>query len=261
MRDVRILTTSVLPIGADEAASLIASWAEDGVGRAVCAANVHMVMEAWDDPAFAAMLNSADLVVCDGRPLVWACRLEGVRDVCHARGYDLVAAVCGRAARRRLRVGLYGGQPHVVQRARERLLAQHPGLAIVYCWSPPYRDLTAAEHDAVMASIAEAGVQILLVGLGCPKQEKWMVARRDELSCVALGVGAVFDMLAGTLRVAPRWMQVVGLEWLFRLLVEPRRLWRRYARHNGRFLVLLALRQARRLRLWRGRSPLGRFGA
>ncbi len=255
MRDVTVLTTSVLPIGADEAASVVASWAQDGVGRAVCAANVHMVMEAWDDPGFAAVLNSADLAVCDGRPLVWACRLDGVRDACHTRGYCLVAEVCARAARRHLKVGLYGGQPHVAELARRRLLAQHPGLEIVYCWSPPYRELTAAEHAAAMAAITEAGVQILLVGLGCPKQERWMLAHRDELPCVAVGVGAVFDMLAGTLRVAPRWMQVMGLEWVFRLLIEPRRLWRRYAHHNGRFLVLLAARRACRATGWRRRSP------
>jgi N-acetylglucosaminyldiphosphoundecaprenol N-acetyl-beta-D-mannosaminyltransferase len=248
MRDVTVLTTNVLPIGAPEAASVISSWAADGAGRAVCLANVHMVMEAWDDPGFAAVLNSADLAVCDGRPLVWACRLAGVREACPSRGYDLVAEVCGRAARRRLKVGLYGGRPRALELARRRLLTEHPGLEVVYAWSPPFRELGPAEDDAAMAAIAEAGVQILLVGLGCPKQERWMLAHRDRLPCVALGVGAVFDMLAGTLKVAPRWMQAAGLEWVFRLCVEPRRLWRRYARHNGRFLVLLARQQARRLR-------------
>lgn len=247
MREVSILRTRVLPIDVQEAASVIASWAVDGVGRVVCAANVHMAMEAWDDSRFGALLSSADLVVCDGRPLVWACRLEGVSDACHSRGFDLVDAVCARAARRRLKVGLYGGTSQVADSVKRRLVTMYPALDIVYCWSPPFRELSESEDSTVMTAIESAGVQVLLVGLGCPKQERWMLTHRERMSCVALGVGAVFDMLAGTTPIAPRWMQIAGLEWVFRLFVEPRRLWRRYARHNGRFVLLLLSRQVRRL--------------
>ena len=237
-----IVTTKVLPIGVEEAASVSATWAEDGIGRVVCAANVHMVMEAWDDPDFAATLAGADLVVCDGRPLVWASDLLGMRDAEQARGFDLMQAVCARAARRGLRVGLYGAAPAVLHEVRRRLLAAHPGLDVVYAVSPPFRPLTAGEDQAVLADIVVAGVQVLFVSLGCPKQERWMLARRDRLGCVMLGVGAAFDMLAGELSIAPRWAQRLGLEWVLRLVSEPRRLWKRYARHNGRF-VWLVLRQ------------------
>lgn len=237
-----IVTTRVLPIGVDEAASVAATWAEDGAGRVVCAANVHMVMQAWDDPPFAAALAGADLVVCDGRPLVWASALLGMGDAEQTRGFDLMEAVCARAARRGLRVGLYGAAPAVLDEVHRRLLAAHPGLEVVYAVSPPFRPLTAGGDQAVLADIVAAGVHVLFVSLGCPKQERWMLERRDRLGCVMLGVGAAFDMLAGELSVAPRWAQRLGLEWVFRLVSEPRRLWKRYARHNGRF-VWLVLRQ------------------
>ena len=246
MREVKVLTTKVLPVGVDEAGSVVAAWAADSVGRVVCAANVHMVMEAWDDAAFAEVLNTADLAVCDGRPLTWACRLQGVRDARHARGLDLMTEVSARAARHHLRVGLYGGEPLVTEAVKRHLLALNPGLDVAYCWSPPFRELTAAEDDAVVEAIAAAGVQVLFVSLGCPKQERWMLAHRGRMTCVALGVGAAFDMLAGTLKVAPRWMQVTGLEWVFRLTREPGRLWRRYARHNARFVIRVVQQSLRK---------------
>lgn len=251
VRPVEVLTTRVLPVGVDEAGSVVASWAADGVGRVVCAANVQMVMEAWDDPGFATALATADLAVCDGRPLVWACRLQGVGGARQTRGFDLMMAVCALAARRGLKVGLYGGAPAVTDEVRRRLLERFPGIDLAYCWSSPFRPLTADEDDEAVRAIAAAGVQLLFVSLGCPKQERWMLEHRERLDCVAFGIGAAFDMLAGSVRVAPRWMQRLGLEWFFRFVEEPRRLWRRYARHNGRFVVL-ALRQGIRERRRRG---------
>jgi len=239
--DTAVLTTRVLPVGVEEAAGVVAAWAADGRGRVVCAANVHMVMEAWDAPSFAATLAGADLVVCDGRPLVWSCRLQGVRDARQTRGLDLMLAVCGLAARRGLKVGLYGGEAAVAGEVRHRLVARFPGLDVSYCWSPPFRPLSAREDDDAVVAITAAGVQILLVVLGCPKQELWMMEHRERLACVMLGVGAAFDMVAGVVGVAPPWMQRAGLEWVFRLVREPRRLWRRYTRHNGRFVVLALL--------------------
>jgi N-acetylglucosaminyldiphosphoundecaprenol N-acetyl-beta-D-mannosaminyltransferase len=243
---VNVLTTPVLPVAATEAAVAAATWAADGVGRVVCAANVHMVMEAWDDAGFAELLAAADLVVCDGRPLVWTCRLQGVAGARQARGLDVMQAVCERAARRGLRVGLYGAAPGTLEQVRAALVEAHSGLDIVYAVSPPFRPLTAPEDEAVLAEITATGVQVLFVGLGCPKQEHWMMARRGRLGCVMLGVGAAFDMLAGEQPVAPRWVQRLGMEWVLRLACEPRRLWRRYALHNGRFVLLVARQLLRR---------------
>lgn len=239
IREVDILTTRVLPIGVEKSGSVIAAWAAEGGGRAVCAANVHMVMEAWDRPDFAAVLGSADLTVCDGRPLVWACRFAGVRGARQARGLDLLLEASCLAAKRSLAVGLYGAEPHVSEGVKRRLQALYPSLDVRYCWSPPFRELSSEEDDAVVEAIVAAGVQILFVSLGCPKQERWMLAHRERLGCVALGVGAAFDMLSGNLKVAPRWMQALGLEWVFRLVNEPQRLWRRYAKHNARFVYLV----------------------
>jgi len=257
IRPVMVLTTRVLPVAVEEAGSVVAAWASEARGRAVCAANVHMVMEAWDDAGFSRALNGADLTVCDGRPVVWACLLEGVGGARQTRGSDLMDDVCRRAARRGLRVGLYGSAPDVLGTVRRRLLARHPGLQVSYCCAPPFRELSAAEDEAVMQAIADAGVQVLFVSLGCPKQERWMFAHRERMACVALGVGAAFDMVAGVVVVAPRWAQVLGLEWAFRLVAEPRRLWRRYALHNGRFVVLVAREWLARRRRARG-APHGR---
>lgn len=245
---VRLLATDLAPLPVDEVAAAVAAWAAAGESRVVCCANVHMLMEAWDDPGFAAVLDEADLVVCDGRPLVWACRLLGRRDAAQARGLDVLHAACSVAARRGLRVGLYGGRPQVTAAVRARLEATHRGLVVAAALSPPFRELTPREEAADLAALREAGVQVLFVSLGCPRQERWMLAHREDLPTVQVGVGAAFDMLAGALPVAPRWAQRLGLEWLLRLASEPRRLWRRYARHNWRF-VREAARQVTRQRL------------
>ena len=233
---LRLLAVEVAPLAVDEVAAAVAAWSAAGEARVVCCANVHMAMEAWDDPGFAALLDDADLVVCDGRPLVWVCRLLGRRDAAHARGLDVLQACCALAARRGLRVGLYGGRPEVLAAVRSRLEGSHRGLVVAAAISPPFRDLSPAEEAADLAALREAGVQVLFVSLGCPRQERWMLAHRDALPAVQVGVGAAFDMLAGALPVAPRWVQRLGLEWLVRLASEPRRLWRRYARHNWRFV-------------------------
>jgi len=242
-----VLTIRVRPVDAGEAAGLVLAWAEtetpwaaEGRGRVVCAANVHMVMEAWDDPGFAHALAGADLVVCDGRPLVWYCRAAGLGAARQARGLDVMLAACAAAERSGIRVGLYGGTSDALQLVRRRLAEAYPELDIVYSYSPPFRTLTQAEDDAVTAAVAKAGVQILFVALGCPKQERWMLVHRERVAAVMLGVGAAVDFVAGSVPSAPRWMQVAGLEWAFRLAHEPRRLWRRYARSNLRFVLLAA---------------------
>lgn len=154
-------------------------------------------------------------------------------------------AVCERAARDGLSVGLYGATPDVNLEVRRRLVERFPSLDIRYSWSPPFRDLTPEEDDGVVQAVVASEAEVLFVSLGCPRQERWMYAHRDRVPCVMLGVGAAFDMIAGRLAVAPRWMQRAGLEWAFRLVSEPTRLWRRYAQHNIRFVALVLLQRAR----------------
>jgi N-acetylglucosaminyldiphosphoundecaprenol N-acetyl-beta-D-mannosaminyltransferase len=234
------------------ATRLIAGWAarrHDGYprppARVVCAANVHMTMEAYDDPTFAAVVEEADCVLPDGMPLVWALRLLGVDGARRVRmAPDLVLHLLHHAARNGLRVGLYGGTEETLTELRRRLAARIPDLTVAYCHAPPFRPLSEPENAAVVEAIRDASVDLLFVGIGCPRQERWMAAHRDDLDCVMLGVGYAFDLLAGRRTEAPVWLQRAGLEWTHRLAQDPKRLWRRYARHNPRFMALLAAQGA-----------------
>jgi N-acetylglucosaminyldiphosphoundecaprenol N-acetyl-beta-D-mannosaminyltransferase len=216
-----------------------------------------MTMEAWDDPSFARALEGSDLTVCDGRPLYLMCRLAGDRRARQARGLDLMLTVCDIAVRHRIPVGVYGGRPDVLAAAERRLGAGYKDLDIVYRFSPPFRPLTPEEDEAEMAAMKAAGVRILFVALGCPKQERWMLEHRDRLPVTMLGIGAAVDFVTGTVKPAGRLTQKVGLEWAHRLLREPGRLWWRYLSTNTRFAVLAAA-QLLRERPWASRSGLPR---
>ncbi len=207
-------------------------------GGYVCLANVHMCMEAIDDVAFAKVLQQAWLVLADGRPVFWAQRLLGANHAQQVRGLDLVLELAKHMQAAGLRLGIYGGQDQALLDQLKLVLRQKfPALNIVYAYAPPFRPLTDSEDQAQVAKIIDTQVDILLVGLGCPKQEYWMAAHQSQLPAVMLGVGAAFDFIAGRKAHAPRLMQALGLEWLFRLLSEPRRLSGRYLKHNPRFML------------------------
>lgn len=214
----------------------VIGWAAQRESRYVCCANVHSVMESFDSPQFRRCMNSADLVTSDGMPLVWALRSLGVSTATRVYGPDLVPALLRATDRAGLRIGFYGGTPDTLSTLLRLTERQYPGLT-GYGFSPPYRELTREEDQMVVDRINRSGVQILLVGLGCPKQENWMAEHRHRIQAVMLGVGAAFDFLAGMKAQAPDWLQSAGLEWLFRLAVEPKRLWRRYLKHNPRFVA------------------------
>ncbi len=208
-------------------------------GRYVCVTTVHGVSEARSDPSFRNVLNTSWLTTPDGMPLVWL----GPPGVERVYGPDLLLAVCdvGRA------VGLthyfYGGHPGVADELKAKLCARFPGLAVVGTFTPPFRPLDAAEAAALRAEIARTRPDVIWVGLGTPKQERWMADYAPTLDAgVLIGVGAAFDFHSGRVRQAPRWMQRSGLEWFFRLCTEPRRLGPRYLKTNPLF-VLRALAQ------------------
>ncbi|HHC72464.1 MAG TPA: WecB/TagA/CpsF family glycosyltransferase [Thiotrichales bacterium] len=240
----RVVDLAVAVLGLPAAVEEIAGWAGEGRGRMVCLANVHMVMEAHDDPAFRQVVAGADRVLADGRPLYWLQRRHHPA-AGQVRGEDLTLALCRRAAEVGIPVGFHGGRPEVLERLVAEMKGRFPGLQVVWHHSPPFRSLTIEEEREELEAIRAAAPALLFVGLGCPRQERWMAERRAQLPCVMLGVGAAFDFIAGSRREAPRWLQRLGLEWLLRLLDEPRRLWRRYLLHNPRFLWL-ALRQTMR---------------
>lgn len=235
-----------------DAVSRVLDWASARESRYVCVANVHMTMEAYDSLEFQRIVNSADLVTPDGMPLVWMLRKLGVSNQRRVYGPALMDRLCEIASREGVPVGLYGGRRETLDELKARLRAKYPNLNIVYAHSPPFRSLTAAEDERVVEEINASGARILFVGLGCPKQERWMAEHKGRIKAVMLGVGAAFDFHAGRVPQAPPWMQRMGLEWLFRLVMEPRRLWQRYAKHNPRFVVL-ALMQLLGLRRFEGK--------
>lgn len=242
MREVEILGTRVDAIARGAAIDIIERWATGRESRYVCLANTHMLVEAQHDGELRGALDASDLTCCDGMPLVWMQRALGVHEASRVRGPDLMVDALARAASAGLRVGLYGGAPQVLEKLAEVVRSRFDGIQLTYVHSPPFRPLEPAEQDHVIQEIADSGVQILCVGLGCPKQERWMAAHRGRVNAVMLGVGAAFDMHAGVIAQAPRWMQDTGLEWIDRLRQDPRRLLRRYARTNPKF-VARALRQ------------------
>lgn len=247
----RVIDTRVHVTSYDDAARRALAWAASGQSRYVCACNVHMVMEAHDNPAFREVVNGADLVTPDGVPIMWALRLQGARNATRVYGPDLMLALCAAAQRAGVPVGLYGGEPAVLARLRTSLAARYPELEVAYAHSPPFGPVKVRPQDA--AAINTSGARILFVALGCPRQERWMALHRGRLDAVMVGVGAAFDFIAGAKPQAPRWIQRLGLEWAFRLYTEPRRLWRRYLKHNPRYVALLARQLAGR----RGRGDPG----
>jgi N-acetylglucosaminyldiphosphoundecaprenol N-acetyl-beta-D-mannosaminyltransferase len=216
----------------------------------VCVCNVHAVMASAEDPALRAALLDSSLNVPDGQPLVWALNLMGHSLPDRVYGPELMARSCARAASSGQRMYLYGGrnQGALVQLALN-LRQRYPGVRIVGGYSPAHRPLTNEERQAVIKEINGSRADVVWVGIGVPKQEKWMAEMREELEApVLVGVGAAFDFHAGLVPQAPTWIQEYGLEWAYRLAHEPRRLWRRYTRYNPRFIGAFArqLRQHRR---------------
>ncbi|HLI59518.1 MAG TPA: WecB/TagA/CpsF family glycosyltransferase [Solirubrobacteraceae bacterium] len=213
-----------------------------GIRTYVCVSNVHSVMAAEEDLELRQALESSTFNVPDGMPLVWALNLLGhsLRD--RVYGPELMARACARATENGQRFYLYGGrnQGALVQLALN-LRTRYPGVRIVGGYSPPHRPLTTEEEQRIVEEINSSGADVVWVGIGVPKQEKWMAAMRDRLHApVLIGVGAAFDFHAGLVPQAPAALQRAGLEWAYRLVQEPRRLWRRYLRYNPRFVLALS---------------------
>jgi N-acetylglucosaminyldiphosphoundecaprenol N-acetyl-beta-D-mannosaminyltransferase len=217
----------------------------------VNAVPVHGVMVAQHDPELVAALHGANVLnVPDGKPLVWALNLLGEDLPDRVYGPELTDRYCGRAAERGYRVWLYGGHtPEALEQLVDALRRRHPGIDIVGRWSPPHRPLSVDEEQEAAARINADRPDVVWVGIGVPKQEKWMARMRPLLEApVLVGVGAAFDFLAGRKKQAPPWMQRRGLEWLFRLSQEPRRLLVRYLRYNPAFVVSFARQYLRERR-------------
>jgi exopolysaccharide biosynthesis WecB/TagA/CpsF family protein len=245
-----------------QATDLVVQAALAGESLVVSATSVHGVSVAHGDPRFGAVLNGFELVVPDGQPVRWGLNLlhgAGLAD--RVYGPTLMLRICEAAAAQGVPVFFYGSTQAVLERLAGRLRARLPGLRIAGYHSPPFRRLTDEEDATDRREIQESGARIVFVGLGCPRQELWADRARGSLPMPLVCVGAAFDFHAGLLRQAPPWIQRRGLEWAFRLSMEPRRLWRRYARAVPLFIFLLSRQYlAQRmgsgdLRRRRGRRP------
>jgi N-acetylglucosaminyldiphosphoundecaprenol N-acetyl-beta-D-mannosaminyltransferase len=239
---VEIVSLRVNVVDHKSAIRKIRELVERQNGGYICFSTVHMVMESHDNAEYAARVNAADLIIPDGMPLVWMQKFYGEKQATRVRANDLMIMLCGYAEKNDLTIGFYGGKQTVIDTILERAKKEFPDLKIVYAFSPPFRPLTAEEDAEITAEINQKKPDILFMGLGCPKQENWMWAHKDKLKAIMLGVGASFDFFAGNVKESPEWLGSLGLEWMFRLTQEPRRLWRRYLILNPRF-IRLATRQ------------------
>lgn len=235
-----VLGVGISAIDMDMAVSEILRWIRERERHYVCVTGVHGVMESLGDTALRDIHNASGLTTPDGMPMVWASHRAGFHHVRRVYGPDLMLALCSEAQERGIGCFFYGGGPGVAERLGSQLLTLFPRLRIVGTWTPPFRELTAHEDEEIVKNINASGADLVWVGLSTPKQERWMAQHVDRLRAPALlGVGAAFDIHAGTVPQAPLWMQQRGLEWAYRLSREPRRLWRRYLYNNPRFIAAI----------------------
>jgi N-acetylglucosaminyldiphosphoundecaprenol N-acetyl-beta-D-mannosaminyltransferase len=241
IQSIPILSVPVHTTSYQDACDRIQAWATAKTSCYIIAANVHVVMTAYWQSHFREIVRKAALVTPDGMPLVWALRGLGVRHQPRVYGPDLMLAWCDRAATLGLTIYLYGGTEATLEKLQRNLEQRFPGLQIAGRYAPPFRPLTIEEETADIERIRATDAPVVFVGLGCPKQEEWMARQQGKLPAVMVGVGAAFSFISGEVSQAPRWMMRLGLEWFYRLMMEPRRLWQRYFINNPTFIALFTI--------------------
>ncbi len=239
-KGIPVLGAFIDALSWDDAIEQIVAWGEARESRYVCVCNVHSVVTTTLDPAFRAVVNEAEMSTPDGAPVAWALRQFGFPRQERINGPDLMWRCLGEAERVSQSVFFYGSSEATLAKLRESMAASFPHLIVAGMRSPPYRALSPLEDEAEVRLINSSGANILFVGLGCPKQEKWMAACRGRINALMIGVGAAFDYHSGATRRAPLWMQRNGLEWFHRLCTEPRRLFKRYLITNTIFVIGVA---------------------
>lgn len=236
-----VLGVAVSAINLDSAVSLASRWIDAGDPGYICLTGVHGVMEARADDTFRRILNGAAINAPDGMPMTWVGRLQGFRQMDRVFGPDFMAAMCRHSVPREYRHFLYGGRPGVAELLREKLQAKIPGIRICGTYTPPFTSLTPDQEREVIDLVRESKPHILWVGLGTPKQERFMAQYLQRLQVPLLvGVGAAFDYHTGRIRDCSGWIKRAGLQWAHRAMQDPARLWKRYLRNNPAFLWHIA---------------------
>jgi len=261
-KGTRVLGTWIDALEWDETVEQVVSWGASHASRYVCVCNVHSVVTATGDAEFRQALGAADLATCDGAPIAWTMRRLGFPAQERIAGPDLMWRYLRRAEALGQRIYLYGSTDQTLRQLRDRLAVEFPQMLVAGTHAPRFGPRSCADDDADIAAINASGAHVVFVGLGCPKQEKWMAAHHEHINAVLIGVGAAFDYHAGTRRRAPAWLQEHGLEWLYRLAAEPRRLMRRYLVTNTLFMVGISLqlmqeKLASKSQRWHGKIEAG----
>ena len=236
-----ILGTQVSAVDMEKTLAQLDLWLANRSSHYVCVTPAHSIMDGYNQPELRTIFNASGMTVPDGMAIVWILKLKGHHHVRRVYGPDLLIAVCEHGLKNGYRHYFYGGAPAVTKSLVQKLLKDFPRLQIAGISTPPFRPLTATEDEEIIEQINKTNADIVWVGLGAPKQEFWMQAHLRRLNApVMIGVGAAFDFLSGNKPQAPLWMQRNGLEWLFRFLNEPRRLWSRYSQYP-KFVLLVVL--------------------
>ena len=242
MERFNVLDVGVSAISMGKTVEIMEEWIRNRAQHYICVTTVHLVMEAQKDPGLREILNSSGLTTADGMPLVWVGKLLGHPAMDRVYGPDLMTNFSALADGAGHTNFYYGGGPGIAEKLAQRLGEKFPALKVVGTYSPPFRPLTPEEDQQIVDMINEADPDVLWVGLGAPKQDRWMAEHFGRVKVpVMIGVGAAFDFLSGSKKQAPMWIQKSGFEWLFRLLSEPRRLWKRYLTTNTLFLISMAV--------------------
>lgn len=238
MRDNKIVSLHVSGLSFGSTLCRIIQLAKSKKPSYCCFANVHMTIEAYDNPSFAQQVNAADLVCADGMPLVTATRLLYKKEIERVAGMDMMPSVMEAAAKEGISVFFYGATQKVLDEIEERARKELPLLEIAGRFAPPFKQFSEEEKQEHLRMINASGAGIVLVALGCPKQEKWMAENSKHIHAVLLGVGAAFSVYANMRKRAPEWVRDLSLEWLFRLFQDPIRLFKRYCYTNSKFIAL-----------------------
>lgn len=232
-----VLGAQIDALSWDQALEQLSAWSDARESRYVCICNVHSVVTTTRDSEYRRIINEADLCTPDGAPVAWALRRLGCTGQQRINGPDLMWRYLALAEAKQQAVFFYGSTEGTLEKLAVAARRAFPRLRLVGLHAPPFRALSQQEVEAENALIRRSGAQLVFVGLGCPKQEQWMAQRRGQINAVMVGVGAAFDYHAGTLKRAPLWAQRNGLEWLFRLVADPKRLFKRYMVTNTLFIL------------------------
>jgi N-acetylglucosaminyldiphosphoundecaprenol N-acetyl-beta-D-mannosaminyltransferase len=240
METKNVIDVSITSLSCEEQIEMMVKWGKSNLSKVVCIANVHMLIEAHYNPFFGAMLRNADLVTPDGMPLVWMLRFLGAVRQDRVAGIDVLEGVCKLAQETGVGVYFLGSQDSILEKMKIRLNREFPNLKISGMTSPPFRPLTDEEDRTLVQSLNQSGAGLVFVSLGCPKQEAWMSQHKGQVSAVMVGLGGAFPVYAGIHKRAPKVLRQTGLEWFYRLIQEPQRLWKRYATTIPIFIWLVA---------------------